>query len=508
MRPNETQALALLDTYVQTKSKTFTLSDAASVTGMPVLETEYALKSLMLKYNCRLKVTEKGDLIYDFGDDLELRGSRPWSEYFWAALEWSWWAFTIVGKIVTACILVVYFIVFLVIIICLIIAAIAGADGDADAGSSIVGDFFGGLFHAFVEIFSAIANHTAHSKSDHKVNWDETEIRIDKKGNESRHYKERVSSIKKTVKHDKTISGHAPKDKGFVAAVCDFIFGPARVHLPDPLQNQRELATYLRENKGIVCTSELQHLTGLNREDAENLMTACLADFDGKAEISENGTLYGDFQELIRSKDRTGEEKVTYYYNEYEPPYELTGNSGWTNFGIICMNVFNVICAGVAISYSETPPDDTVTDLIAYSESMDNIAIWLGDIPLLYSLMVFTLPLLRLIPIWYKQSRVDARNLHKQLIKTIFAIPKPEISLEALTKIHRKTIKNDSLTEAEFADLIQPILHEYDAESFVDANGKFGYKFERLFRELGDVRELRKNKNIDTDLGNELPELS
>ena len=47
----------ILEKYAQ-KNKQFTINDAASVTGLPVLETEYSIKEMMEKYDCKLKVTE------------------------------------------------------------------------------------------------------------------------------------------------------------------------------------------------------------------------------------------------------------------------------------------------------------------------------------------------------------------------------------------------------------------------------------------------------------------
>ena len=100
----------ILEKYAQ-KNKQFTTNDAASVTGLPVLETEYSIKEMMEKYDCKLKVTENGDLIYDFGPHLKRRDAKSFAEYFGQFLDLLWRGFTIFYKFMISAFLVVYFVV-------------------------------------------------------------------------------------------------------------------------------------------------------------------------------------------------------------------------------------------------------------------------------------------------------------------------------------------------------------------------------------------------------------
>ena len=80
---DEKTNLLTLEKYVSKGNGAFLLEDAVSVTGLPVIETEFALKQMMGRYDCKLKVTDQGDLIYDFGTQLHRRSSMTFSCYLW-----------------------------------------------------------------------------------------------------------------------------------------------------------------------------------------------------------------------------------------------------------------------------------------------------------------------------------------------------------------------------------------------------------------------------------------
>ena len=102
MKSDEKQYFPILEKYAQ-KTKQFTINDASSVTGIPLLETEYSIKDMMEKYDCKLKVTERGDLIYDFGPHLKRRDAKSFAEYFNQFLNLLWKGFTIFYKFNAKC---------------------------------------------------------------------------------------------------------------------------------------------------------------------------------------------------------------------------------------------------------------------------------------------------------------------------------------------------------------------------------------------------------------------
>lgn len=467
--------LIVLEKYANQNTTSFTLEDAVSVTGLPVIETDEAIKNMMEKYDCKLKVTENGDLIYDFGANLERRDKKSFSEYFADFMRMLWKGFQITYKLLTSLFLVVYFVVFSVL---LIVAAAVAADGDG------VGDFIAIMLRLFISIF----------EWNTIMGYDNRYYRQDDHGYNYQHYKEkeRILGKKKKPKN--------PKDeKSYVASIYDFIFGPPRVEL-DPLANNQEVATFLREQKGLVSTSEIQALAGWRREEAENFMTECLGMFDGKGDVTDNGTLYGDFSQLIRSKDRTGEEPVVWYWDEYEPEYELTGNSGGRNAGIIAMNTFNLIASLMLVFGGYMGPMGL--DLGFWGQ------FFLGGFPLVYSSLFFLIPIVRWIRMRPLQKKQRELNIRKRLMRVVFqtydqgAQHVHEIPLTKLTAVanaHRKT--EEKLDAATVERVMKDTLADLGGEAYTNDNAEIIYKFDLIAQELDDIDALRAAKNDDSDLG-------
>lgn len=467
--------LLVLEKYATKNTTSFTLEDAVSVTGMPVVETDEAIKNMMEKYDCKLKVTENGDLIYDFGTTLERRDKKPFSEYLADFIRLLWKGFQIGYKLLTSLFLVIYFVVFIVL---LIGAAAASEDGDG------IGDLIAVMLRLFVSIFEWNTimgyNNRYYQRDDYGYNYQK--------------YKEKrgILGRKKKPKN--------PKDeKSYVASIYDFIFGPPRVEL-DPLANNQEVATFLREQKGLITTSEIQALAGWRREEAENFMTECLGMFDGEGHVSDNGTLYGDFSQLIRSKDRTGEEPVVWYWDEYEPEYELTGNSGGRNTGIIAMNTFNLIASLMLVFGGWLGPMGMDLGLLGQ--------FFLGGFPLIYSSLFFLIPLVRWFRVRPLRKKKHELNIRKRLMRVVFQTYDQgekhvhEIPLSKLTEVANLQRKTEEKLDADTVDrVMKDTLADLGGEAYLNDANEIIYKFDLIAQELDAIDALRSKKKDDSDLG-------
>lgn len=460
--------LKLVEKYAQERSKGFTLEDAVTKTGLPVIETKVAIDDLMEKYNAKLRVTENGDLIYDFGTRLERRDKKNFSEYFQEFLAALWKGFQVFYKLLTAAFLIIYFIVFIILIIGL--AASAGGDNRDNRS----GNFVGGLFRAFWTIF----------QWNTILGYDRRYYRQDRYGYNYQHYQERPRVFGRKKSND-------PKDnKSFVSSIYDFIFGPPRVEL-DPLANSQEVASFLKKYKGLVTTSEIQALAGWRREEAENFMTKCLGYFDGEAKISDNATLYGDFIQLLRNKDKTAGAPIIWYWDEYEPEHELTGNSSSRNGIIIGMNIFNLVVSSLVLS-------GTFAEVIGSGF----IVFALGIFPLIYSLTFFLIPLLRWIGIRKKQKEQHKENIRKRLMKVVFQTHSREISAQQLAVVANDwRTTEEKLDEKIVNEVMQDTILDLGGEGYVNEEGEIIYRFELIGQELDDVDAIRDNRTLDTDLG-------
>ena len=472
--PNNTESVAILEKYAQ-KSRQFTINDAASITGVPLLESEYAIKNLMEKYDVKLKVTENGDLIYDFGN-MHRRNAKSFSEYFADFMSWLWTAFSYVYKFTISIVLVVYFIVFLVLLIGLAMASMAGNnENDNRSSNNGGGVLISMIVRTFLDIFMW-----------NRFYAPSVYYTTDRYGYTYPHYNNRPSAM--NTKND--------GKKGFIASIYDFVFGPKRVEI-DPLANKQEVASFLRKHKGIIVTSELQALAGWKRDEADIFMTECLAHFDGRAEVSPNGTLYGDYIELVRAANRTGEAPIIYYWDEYEAPYELTGNTTTYNVIIILMNIFNLVMSIVLLGafYSEEAAAQVGFNLSSVA--------FLGWIPLVYSMLFFMIPLFRWIGIAKKNKQQHQHNIRKRLMKVIFQSQNPVISLQTLLNAANQRKKGEEeLDEATVKAIMEDLVYDLKGELIIDPQtAELKYDFSELDRELADAEEARNDKNRDNNIG-------
>ena len=460
--------LKLVKEYVQKTTTGFTLEDAVTKTGLPVIETKVAVDDLMNTYNAKLRVTENGDLIYDFGSKLERRDKKPFSESVKDFMAVLWKGFQVFYKLLTAAFLIIYFVIFLVLIIGL---ALSGGNNERNDRS---GNFIGGLLRAFWTIF----------QWNTILGYDRRYYRQDRHGYNYQRYQEQPRIFGREKPKD-------PKDdKSFVSSIYDFIFGPPRVEL-DPLANSQEVASFLKEYKGLITTSEVQALAGWRREEAENFMTKCLGYFDGEAKISDNATLYGDFSQLLRNKDKTKGAPIIWYWDEYEPEHELTGNSTSRNTIIVGMNLFNLVISSMVLS-------GTFSEVISGWPVM----IGLGIFPLIYSFTFFLIPFLRWIGLRKKQQQQHRENIRKRLMKVVFQTHSKEISAIQLAGVANDWRTTEEKLDAKVvAEVMRDTIQDLGGEGYVNDKGETVYRFELLGQELDDIDEIRKGKRPDTELG-------
>ena len=473
-RPDSQTAFLQLEKLLKSsRDKSLTLQDASARTGIPLLETRFALQELMKRYDCRLKVTENGDLIYDF-EDLHRRDEPTFGERLREWGDWLWAAFQVFYKLLIGVVLVVYFIIFFLLILALIFGANSGSNNNRNSS----GDLIFILIRIGIAIFDWQTIRGRHQQY----------YRQDKDGYVTRHYEEKPSAIRSFFQGD----GRPGKEnKGFIPSVYDFVFGPPRVPLPDVLANAQELASFLRLNKGLVSIPEIQALTGYTRTQAENFLTRSLANFEGEAKISDNGSLYADFSEFMRRKNRENEAPVIYYWDEFEPEHELTGNTSGNNLIIIGMNLFNMVMAWY------------VMFMPLGLES--GLQIGLGLIPFVYALLFFFIPMVRAFFLMPKKTQRRLNNVRKRLMRTIFQENSAMLSLEHLTELanaNSASGKEPPLNPASVEAVMKDLIYDLKGEMFLDDQAKVMYRFEDLDRELNDVEaERRRRPRLNSDLG-------
>jgi hypothetical protein len=231
--------------------------------------------------------------------------------------------------------------------------------------------------------------------------------------------------------------------KSFIASVYDFVFGPPRVEI-DPLANEREVAAYLLHNKGVVVAAELSALAGWNFPQADTFLADCAVRYQGEFQISDHAVLYGQFDHIMRGVGAVETSTITYYWDEYEPEYEWTGNSSTHNVSMILMNGFNLLMAltimsgGLsAIAASARP--GTFLGFLAANETL--VSVVLGWIPFVFSLLFFLIPLARGLQLSGLRRRRHKANIRKRLFKEIFDRQgRPQTADEMLAAVNTNAV--------------------------------------------------------------------
>ncbi len=465
----------MIDAQLQQGQRHFTLPEAAAMTGLSIDDTRHAMDVLLSWYVCRLQVSEHGDLIYHFGDTLQRRGEKTAAERRQELLNWLWKMFTVIYKVWITVTLVVYFVFFLVLMIVLLVAASSKRSSDGRRSAPV---HLGGLANMFFSIFRW---RTVTGAIDYQR---------DRAGYRYRHYEPRPAVLN-------------DEKKSFIAAVYDFVFGPPRVEL-DPLTDEREVATYLLQNDGIIVTAELSALAGWNFPQAETFLTECAVRYRGEAKVSDNAVLYGQFDDLMRGVGEVETGEVTYYWHEYEPEYELTGNSAVYNLIIILMNGFNLLISFLVLSGSLTAlfTSSHANAFLAFlALNPGFVKLVLGWVPFIFSLLFFLIPIVRGAKIVSLRRQRHQQNIRKRLFKAIFACQGHPQTVEEVRTAANTEAQEASLSRRVIETTLKELALDVPGDMTVSEAGEVQFAFPRITAELQAVGPLRQHRRRDDALG-------
>jgi hypothetical protein len=130
--------------------------------------------------------------------------------------------------------------------------------------------------------------------------------------------------------------------------------------------------------------------------------------------------------------------------------------------------------------------------------------IWLGWIPFVFSLIFFTVPLVRMLGIKRQQREQHKENIRKRLMKVIFKRHKEKISLAELTAVANQWASTEErLSPAVVNTVVQDFILDLRGEAYVnDTDASVYYRFDELDQELSDLEELFGESRNNDKLGN------
>ncbi|MEM9861239.1 MAG: hypothetical protein AAF938_06470 [Myxococcota bacterium] len=440
--------LALVKAFLRRTRTAVSDGDVAAGTGLDIGSTKAALYTLMRSHRCRLQVREDGTMIYDFGDELVSLERKSWRERLAGVGRWLWKGFTVAYKASLAVVLVTYAVVFVALILAAAVVVSVAAEDEAPAE---------GVFHLVAAIFQAIFEFATYTP----VVYADT----DRFGYAHANYEPKKPVLFKRRK---------PHEKGFVASVYDFVFGPKRVE-PGPMAQRKELAAFVRTNRGVLTVRDVQALSGLTRADAEALFARFVAEQEGQAQITEEGVLYATFEELLRSKSTEHDAPIEFYWDEYEAPFEFTGNSVSKNAVIAGLGAFNL--AGAF----------TVMNLVP---QLGDVGLWLGAVPAVLFSLFFAMPMLRAPWVWWKNRKQHAHNMRKRLFRAIFGAKEAGLSkAEIVERANEHATTEERLRVEDIDGLLEQTIDEVGAEKRVNEVGEVVADFPRIRVEERVVEE-------------------
>lgn len=456
------QALTLVEKKLSDVRGTLTPQDAAAATGLAVAEARDALTRLMELYVTRVTADDQGNVLFAFEFPLRARGTKTFAERWTAFKERAWKTFKAVYKIAIGVMIIVYFGVMAIVLLLIVLAMSKFLDSDDDG----VGDIAGGLFRA---VFEGIGYAFWFRPSP-------VVMMVDDYG-----YSYRAAQTPRGVRKKRGakggVSGEKVAEKSFVIGIYDLALGPERI-AADPLADEREVAAFLREEKGIITPSEIVGLSGVSIDKAEERMADYLVRFNGDPTITEEGAVVGEFESYTIGRTATPDDRIIPYWDEYEPPFEHSGNTTGRNVGILAMVGFTgVVGLGVL--------GGGMNVLAAYGAFFTSTfaKIALGYAPIVFAASYILISLLRLPGVRRKERERLQRNREKKVMRVIFqnrlwSVTADQIA-SALLERGDRDIPRDQLPA-----IMESLLRKLQGQIDLGPNGEPVYTFERLSREI------------------------
>ncbi len=380
----------------------FSPEDIAAATGYSLSDINDSLKRLLELYRAKVVVdTNTGKLVFDFLYPLEKVGKKTIKEVLFTILQFLWKTFQIIYKAIIGIILIVYTAIFVIILLAIIVASSSSDRDRRDSGISL--NIFGGIFRA---IFEGL----------YIMSWSNAIQNVaDPSGLRYRKY-----------------APEKNKGKNFVQSVFHFVFGPDNPPV-DKYADEKEALAYVRKrSKGKLTAADIVLLTGCSLDEAEERLARYAVKFGGELEVDENGVVVADFSNMLHSEKSFDEGEIIYYYDEIEPPVEITGNSTFRNFAIIAMNSFNMLMSYLIISSQSILNSSQYSDYAVGYQIPGWVIFGLGWFPLIFSITFFLIPLIRIPFVHIQKNKRNDNIMRKKLFYALYHL-KTDITMEKIS---------------------------------------------------------------------------
>lgn len=366
-----------------------TVADAAAASGLSLLDAEQGLHALVSEYRGHLKATEDGEILFLFKHGFE----KPWETTGKLRAFGRSVGRTLEGAarfIVRAWVSIVL-VGYVLIFVAIFLAMAFSKSEDRDSRSTL-------WIYALFRLVGEALFWTLHPFSPFAVHAYEPT---------------RAFGGARSYKREPTVP--------FYERVDRFFFGPKDPPV-DPTASYRAVLAEIRAGKGRIGLADVMRVTGLPRDDVDPMMSKLMLDYSGSVEVSEEGGIAYRFPALRKTVETSAVPRrapPVWAKREEVPP--VTGNPGSSDLLIFALNAFNLVASGWMILngltlerliavLTKVPPDQLPPM---------GLPIALGVVPFVFSILLFLLPLGRLVFRQRKIRKVAEENGRRAVLQAV-----------------------------------------------------------------------------------------
>jgi len=459
------------------------IADLVTVTGLPKYQVEQAAKVVLDEYGGQCKVTESGEILYYFprGMRSRVRGFIPGLKRFGRTfLKTAGKVFAFLFKVWIMAMLVGYFVLFLAILVAAMVASIflSASSRGGDNRRRGRGMGLGGMFlvvrllELFLQMFFWV-------------------------------------NLTRALDPD---SPRRKRGRPFYKSVFGFVFGEGDPNADWDSAERIRILSFIRSQKGVVTVEELMALTGRDSEGANLLINSLLVEFEGEPSVTDEGSLYFFFPELLRTRkeELLLTEVATVDETEYKELIPFSANKGGANGAIVFFNTFNLLFGAYFAYFGLQALSGVIAETgfgtlysflhitvfggyLGIPDPALGLFIGLGLVPLVFSLFFFVIPLIRNFRRRARNEKIKRENLRKRLFSSLHFNP---VGFNPLAV--RPSGEADAAANA--SSLIRRETERFAAEKKAEVeetdDGTVLYNFRELEREIADVAAFRKTVDL------------
>lgn len=377
------------------------VADLISRSGLPKHQVESVLPAVVEDCRGQLKVTESGDILYYFPKGLASQSKGP-GVWLRKAASFLAKAGKFLFKAWIMVMLVGYFALFVALLILAVLASIAiktagKGDRDNDSGGSFLGGY---MMMRLLDLLITF--------------WIWREPREDRRwGRDGKPGKK--------------------NNRAFYKSVFAFVFGEENLEAAWAEKEKKAVISFIQSRKGLVSLEEIMAQTGRDRESASAYVSRLLLEFQGEPQVSDQGTLYYSFPELLKTTRASGEAPLL----PPRPAIPFNNNNPGTNRWIGFFNGFNLAFGGYFLFFSLVGTAGTgfgflyaftalvLTELAGLSAAAaaGTLALGLGAVPAVFSLLFYLIPVFRRWREKARNAKISQDNLRRSVVEKMLAQP-------------------------------------------------------------------------------------